>query len=132
MFTASASTDQTVSDGDKIKFDNVWTNIGGGFSGSTSEFSCTVAGYYMFSVTAMSELKKDVEATIVSTKGDVCPELWVDEDSGDGSLYSVGSTTCMMHCEQGHKVWVKSTYTDSVLDASHHSHFSGALIKPEI
>ena len=47
-FTASATNNQNVGDEGKFTFDNVWTNVGGGYQIATSDFVCPVTGYYLF------------------------------------------------------------------------------------
>ena len=132
MFTAIATSNQAVRNGNKFVFNNVLLNTGGGYSGSTSQFTCVVAGHYLFSITLMSQGGKDVVGRIVSSTGeDICPEVWADDPSATSQLENSASGTCMVHCAQGQKVWVKSVYNTSGLYGGKRSSFVGTLIRSE-
>ena len=126
MFVASVQSSQTVSSPNKILFSNAVTNIGGGYSTATSEFTCLVPGYYMFAATVLAQPSLGVYAQITSTTGIICSSFLAYQTS---SAYNSASSTCMLHCAQGQRVWVRATYTSYVHQVF--SSFAGALIRSD-
>ena len=55
-FTAAATDNQEVAPGEHYVFNDVMTNIGGGYYAPTSEFICPQNGYYMFTFNLGSQL----------------------------------------------------------------------------
>ena len=53
-FTASASEKRSYNEGDPMAFDSVLRNYGDSYDSVTSTFTCSVSGYYLFSMTVMT------------------------------------------------------------------------------
>ena len=125
-FTAAATSDQEVEIGERYVFDNVLTNVGGGYDSDSSEFICPLDGYYMFTISIMSQIGVPAYG-VVSVEGVHGPVAL--GDGRNGAHYGHATSTHFTHCTQGQKVWVENIYANSYLYGERYSSFSGILVR---
>ena len=126
VFTAAATSHQDVEAKERDVFDNELTTVGGGYDSDSSEFICPLDGYYMFTISLMSQRGEAVFG-VVSVEGVHGPRAL-----GDGRIggdYVHATTIYFTHCSQGQKVWVENISGTSYLHADNYSSFSGMLVR---
>ena len=55
VFTATSSQDRSIPINEKLVFDDILTNRGGGYVPAQNEFICPTGGFYMFSISVESD-----------------------------------------------------------------------------
>ncbi|XP_060077127.1 complement C1q-like protein 2 [Ylistrum balloti] len=109
-----------------IEFDNVITNVGGGYDPRHGHFTASVAGVYSFTSTVLlvSAVDHQFHISIVKNGVDV------------GYLFSAtnfdkGTRTCVLSLNVGDMVWVRNFINNSpTIHGVGYSTFSGFLISP--
>ena len=81
-----------------LVFDNVVTNVGGGYNSTTGEFTCPVGGAYVFSLSIIHETEQliaDIQSEGVAYGTAYC--FFSD-------AYDQGAVTVVMECDEGQVV----------------------------
>ena len=113
-------------EGQILPFDLVLTNVGGHFSEDVSSFICPVDGLYLFSVSVVTSYGTDAYAYVgIFTDSDFLAYVYA-QNTGDNENYSAASSTIVVECFVGSRVWVE-TIGDSYFHAVFNM-FSGSLL----
>ena len=99
-FSAYASARQTYSDNDVVVFDNVITNVGGGYSTDTNRFTCPVEGLYLLSLTLTQahDMTNVIQAAIMLEEENVGEVFSVADDDDEDKEGDQSSITTVVHC----------------------------------
>lgn len=116
------TTSVSVSSDDTIKFNNVITNVGGGYNRSTGIFTAPVAGYYEFIVTIMAQSGNSFISKVLINGSDYYCHAY-----GSSRSQSQGMCDLILYLYQGSTARV-TTYSGSALYGNGFSSFSGHLI----
>ena len=124
-FTVAPTATETYDDGDKVLFDRVITNIGGGWNPTLNEFVCQVNGLYMFMLTINTPSTDEAGVDIMMDNNNMV------RVRADGTLGIITSSSQVVihECELAARVWVQTT-RDSVIQSGSNAltTFSGMLI----
>ncbi|GFO44045.1 complement c1q-like protein 2 [Plakobranchus ocellatus] len=90
-FSAAVASELAIATGDRLVFSDVITNEGGGYNGTTGEFTAPKAGLYVFHVVMEIGRGGAVGEITLKTAGQVVAKMYTqDKDFGDqGSISSV-------------------------------------------
>ena len=114
--------------GSVVKFNVVLSNIGDGYNADTGYFIAPVSGIYMFSVSAMSDVKAIgwIELFIVKNADLVTGAYGYPGVIG----HDQGATTAFIEVAANDKIWVKVNQptTNASVGGWKFSSFSGCLI----
>ena len=104
-FTVYEDQTQYHSNGKRLTFDHVETNMGGNFNSSNSTFTCPVDGLYFFSFTIMGSTGygDDGHATL-RRDGSVGVGAWADYYAGNPHA----SNAAVITCSVGQEVYLQS------------------------
>ncbi|XP_060551112.1 cerebellin-3-like [Ruditapes philippinarum] len=125
-FNAYSSTGGSYGVGQSIIFPVVLLNEGGGYDQSTGIFTAPVAGIYHFSIHVCHAQAKYMVAAIVHEDNTVAITTGYENEAS-----SCNSAMVPVKMETGERVYVKSTYTESILLADSQYRwpsFTGVLI----
>ncbi|XP_076079017.1 uncharacterized protein LOC143049162 [Mytilus galloprovincialis] len=106
-FSAYRSSQQSLSVGTKVLFNQVWTNVGNGYQPRTGIFTAPRAGLYHFTAVVMStgggSLFLKMYHNLIATSG--------SDTEGDG--YKTGTFDVVFNLQKGDEVYIASgaTYT---------------------
>ncbi len=133
FFSVAASTTNDYSVGDTIRYDHIFSNIGGGWSDTSHHFRCPVTGYYMFTVSMYkhwdSSYNYDCEATL-DISGNRMFLVRVFDVNHTGVRYA-SSGQAILPCTEGHQVYMKMVGSCRLFDNSFRRNlFSGFLLTP--
>jgi hypothetical protein len=124
-FTARLSSD-TTGHTDPTVFDNVITNVGGGYSSSTGKFTAPIAGTYVF-LASLTAGGHNTVAGRISMNGVQVSRIYSRQPgSTSTSTYPAASGHVILHLNVGDEVTVKSKYK-----LNQYSHFTGFLLSPD-
>ncbi|XP_052814708.1 complement C1q tumor necrosis factor-related protein 3-like [Mya arenaria] len=128
-FTAYLSnTLATVGPHQHIVFDNVITNVGGGYNALQGHFTAPIRGVYVFHV-VITDTPTHAASVQLLHNG-----KWIGHVLADdvGNAYQTSSTVASVQLEKGDQVWVQNEYafsgTESI-DGGSWSSFVGYLVK---
>ena len=124
-FSVFATEERNYNDGDIVIFDNIVSNFGGYFDLDSSIFVCPYSGIYWFSVSCFSENGYACTPVIyVETKIILRTEGAADETHGNQA-----STSTVVECMAGKRVWIMNDYDNRVYDTYDRTNsFSGFLL----
>ncbi|KAL8606585.1 hypothetical protein ACOMHN_009470 [Nucella lapillus] len=105
-----------------VPFRGVITNVGGGYSTSTSAFTAPVLGQYFFALHA--DCSSDFRALLVTLNGQ---RVFEADNDGGSALQVTGSA--LMTLQKGDVVMTMFSNNAGFLDAGRESTFSGFLVK---
>lgn len=119
--------------GSVVKFDDVISNYGNGYSTDTGKFTCTTPGLYMFHLTVVSKTNWGYAYIVKNTTKIVLAlstlDLQLLNNNNNGKTrFESGSTSAVVALKVGDEVWVKSGSTTKTTSYEWHSAFSGVLI----
>ena len=126
-FTVAVATGQTVQPGQRVPFETVLTNEGGGWSTPQLEFQCHVTGYYLFNINVLGTSGLNLGLFMEGADNPVVSGHSTDEGG------NTASSTAIMLCNTGQRVWVEVFYASGYVfgeanTGKHFSIFSGLLI----
>ncbi|KAL4235665.1 hypothetical protein ACF0H5_004060 [Mactra antiquata] len=113
--------------GSTIPFPNVKLNIGGGYENTTSTFTATMPGLYIFSVSITSYWNDHGKLHVgVMKTGVYLAGTYVNDIGGPAEQ---GSVTIPMQLQTGDKVWIKHVvHDDGALYGGGLTSFMGCLV----
>ncbi|CAC5425708.1 C1QL [Mytilus coruscus] len=99
-FTAYRKSSQTLSNGQKVIFDQIWTNVGNGYEPSTGVFSAPHAGVYHFTAVVMSTNNNALYLTLYHNTVRTSSSFI----NGDG--HKTGTFDVVFNLQKGDKVYI--------------------------
>ena len=123
-FSAYTLEERAYNDGDVVIFDGVVSNFGGFFDFDSSIFVCPYSGIYWFSVSCLSKIGYPCTPAInVETK-----EI-LKTHGATGSHGNQGSTSTVVECKAGERVWVRNVSDDEAYNGWDKTNsFSGFML----
>ncbi|XP_076079221.1 complement C1q-like protein 3 [Mytilus galloprovincialis] len=114
---------QRLSDGQKVIFDGIWTNVGNGYKPSTGIFKAPHPGLYQFTAVLMSNNGVVMNVYLCRNRLRIATSYL----TGDG--YNTGTFDVVLTLQKGDKVHIKSSTSESIYsDSSKYITFSGYRI----
>ena len=95
------------------------SNFGGGYDPVSSMFTCPVSGVYVISLTVMSPPGTNFIQGQVMKETEIYTSTLADDHS---DAYTSSSTTSVLRCEAGERIWVRSDNENSVMYGSGAQH----------
>ena len=120
--------------GEIIRFPLLMTNNGGHYDPINSMFTCPLNGTYYFTFSLYTSHLSDGERTAayIEKDGEKFSEAYCGKDGPD-NLYTQCSTSAVIHCHLGQRVFVKNRYSGTKLyGVANRSNFSGFLIHADV
>ncbi|VDI64750.1 Hypothetical predicted protein [Mytilus galloprovincialis] len=113
-FSAYRSSSQTLSSGEKVIFDGVWTNVGNGYEPSTGIFNAPHPGLHHFTAVLMSDYEKDLSLDLTLNG------LRMTRNYLHGDGYKTGTFDVVLNLQKGDKVHIESSsgYTCTIYSNS--------------
>ena len=117
----------------QIRFPRVELNTGGDYSGTTGVFTCRVPGMYWFSATIMklNDVDVDLMTYDILLNSNYIIRLHSNPvgDNDKAAYQMTGSVAS--HLTRGDRVSAYCMNADKI-DNTHHTHFSGMLVRPYV
>ena len=126
-FDASLSSLFNGNIGDVIVFDDVVTNLGGGYDLQTGVFNCSVSGVYFFSVSILSLLSSNRPWARLKKNG----QILLSVHDSHPNYHHQSSASVVVVLATGDRVWLESKTSGRSIDGNYNrfSRFSGFLIR---
>ncbi|XP_052087206.1 uncharacterized protein LOC127724314 [Mytilus californianus] len=112
-FSAYRPSPQTLSSGEKVIFDGVWTNVGNGYEPSTGVFKAPHPGLYHMTAVVMSYSGTSLGLDLYHNNLEITRSYL----SGDG--YKTGIFDVVLNLQKGDKVHIESSGTYTIY-SNHH------------
>lgn len=124
-FSASLTNSKTVSAGQIVKFDKVWTNIGSGYDPNTGVFTAPEAGVYQFACT-ITKYNHEIRAYLY--KNEMQTVAIYPSTAGIG--LEMGTMNMVLQLQKADRVYIKQTTSGQVYSESNSNFdaFSGFKI----
>lgn len=107
-----------------LKFDDVVTNIGGGYSSQTGIFTAPVTGVYAFFLNFMTTVKRRDVLLAIDQQGTTLDLVYAQ---GTADPHDQGSALVTTYMTAGQQLWVRQHVGDAIR-GSWYTIFSGFLI----
>ncbi|XP_077978456.1 cerebellin-1-like [Glandiceps talaboti] len=109
-----------------LHYDKIYTNIGNGFDGATSKFTCPVDGVYFFTITALRDNSNRLKLCLVKNHSRL-PCVYAGHSSSRN--HGSSSNSVILELKQGDELWTRNEANSAVYgDAYEVTTFSGYLL----
>ncbi|XP_060606623.1 uncharacterized protein LOC132758932 [Ruditapes philippinarum] len=115
----------------KIVYDSVNLNLGGGYHHLSGIFIAPVSGIYLFCTSVLAESHADIDVGIIKN-GNQLAGAYAGADSGGKSYYDQGSASVAVQLNADDEVWVENRWPAGakVHGRGLHTSFTGVLVVP--
>ena len=130
FFSVTPTQTRSYNDGDRILFDEVHANVGGGWISGTQEFLCQQDGYYLFMVSFFPNHDNFATAWLYKD-GNKLLRLYADSGS---NRWGQSANMGIFPCTLGERVYLQCVRSGSWLyvdanDMGPYTTFSGMMVK---
>lgn len=126
-----SSTLSNVGQHQHIVFDNVITNVGGGYHSSSGHFTAPVAGVYAFYV-SLTNIPQHSASVVLYRNGKWIGHVLAHGSATNSGLYVTSTLPSVVQLEAGDEVWVQNEHAFSnveEIDGGNWSYFTGHLVQ---
>ncbi|XP_060606619.1 uncharacterized protein LOC132758929 [Ruditapes philippinarum] len=113
----------------KIVYDSVNLNLGGGYHHFSGIFIAPVSGIYLFCTSILAEAHKNIDVGIIKNGNQLAGAYG---ESGDDTNYDQGAASVAVQLNVGDEVWVENRWpADAKIHGQGlHTSFTGVLVVP--